>query len=361
MTTTTRTHSPESVTRRGTGRRRSRLLLSGLLLAVLLLLMGWALTVGQAGISLRGVLSSALHHGCSVLGDEGICPASGLTTIEEAIVWQSRLARVVAAASVGGGLALAGAVMQALVRNPLADPYLLGVSSGASLGAVTVLVLGLGVLLPLAAFLGALGALLLALSLATTRSGQLPPARTVLAGVAVAQGCSALVSLIVYSAARGDSYREVLAWLLGSFGGASFPEALLAPGALLVGGGVLLVQGRVLDAFTFGDVTAASLGIDVRRTRWLLLIVVTVLTGVLVSVSGAIGFVGLVVPHGVRLMVGARNTGLLGPTTLVGAIFLLLADTAARTLFAPAELPVGILTAAIGAPVFALLLRRRAT
>lgn len=339
--------------------RRTALRL-GLVLAVLVgllaLTMTWAVTVGPASVTLGQVWGSAWHHLCSTLATG--CTADPLTQIQEAIVWQGRGARVVAAAAVGAGLAIAGTVMQAVVRNPLADPYLLGVSSGASLGAVAVLVLGMTVLLPFAAFVGAIGALVLTLLLAAGRGGGLPPVRTVLAGVAVGQACSALVSFVIFWSATGDSYREILSWLLGSFGGITWPEALLATGGTVLLGGLLAARARVLDAFAFGDVSAASLGIDVRRTRWLLLIVVTLLTAVLVSVSGAIGFVGLVVPHAVRLVLGSRNHRVLPVAALVGAIFLLLADTTARTLFEPRELPVGIITAAIGAPVFALLLRR---
>jgi len=341
---------------------RRRAALAGTLLAltaVLVLTMTWAVTVGPASITVGQVWGSAWHHVCTALAPGSVsCPADPFTAVQEAIVWQGRGARVVAAATVGAGLAIAGTVMQAVVRNPLADPYLLGVSSGASLGAVAVLVLGLTVLLPVAAFVGAIGALLLTLLLASGRGGGLPPVRTVLAGVAVGQACSALVSFVIFWSATGDSYREILSWLLGSFGGITWSETLLAVGGTVLLGGLLASRARVLDAFSFGDVSAASLGVDVRRARWFLLVVVTLLTAVLVSVAGAIGFVGLVVPHAVRLVLGSRNHRVLPVAALVGALFLLLADTAARTVFEPRELPVGILTAAIGAPVFAVLLRR---
>ncbi|WP_434056315.1 putative F420-0 ABC transporter permease subunit [Georgenia wangjunii] len=346
-------------------RRRGSVGLAALVLAALLLAgLTWALTLGQADIAAGGVWTSAWHRVCTALGGTagaGWCAAEPLTTIEQAIVWDGRAPRAVTAAAVGAGLAVCGGVMQALTRNPLADPYLLGISSGASLGAVAVLVLGVSVILPVAAFAGALAALVLTLALATARGGGLSPVRTILAGVAVAQACSALVSFVIFSSATGDSYREILAWLLGSLGGATWADAAIAVGALAVVGVFLTAQGRTLDAFTFGDVSAASLGIDVRRTRWLLLTAVALLTGALVSVSGAIGFVGLVLPHAVRLLVGARHHRLLPLAALGGAAFLLAADTAARSIAEPRELPVGILTAAIGAPAFALLLRRSTT
>ncbi|MFH5822457.1 putative F420-0 ABC transporter permease subunit [Georgenia sp. AZ-5] len=362
MTTTVRRPRPEATPPPAAAARpRRRPPLVVVLLALLALLVaaaGWALTLGQADITVAQVWTSAWSHACAALG-VGSCPADPLTTIQDAIIWQGRAPRVVAAAAVGAGLALAGAVMQALTRNPLADPYLLGVSSGASVGAVLVLVLGLTAALPAAAFVGAMAALVLTLALATGRDGSLSPVRAVLAGVAVAQAGSAIVSFVIFWSASGDSYREVLSWLMGSLGGATWSDAAVAGGATAVVGAFLALQGRTLDAFTFGDVSAASLGVHVTRSRWVLLCAAALLTGLLVSVAGSIGFVGLVMPHAVRFLVGPRHHRLLPVAALAGATFLLAADTAARSLFEPRELPVGILTAAIGAPVFAVLLRRR--
>lgn len=324
--------------------------------AALLLSLTVALAVGPANLSPQEILASATHHLASILP---LPPTSDpLSTIENAIVWQGRLPRALAAVAVGAGLAVAGAVMQSLLRNPLADPYLLGLSSGASLGAVAVAMFGLGVLLPLAAFGGAMAALVATLALAGA-VGRLTPGRTILAGVAVAQAFSAVTSLVLFTSAQGDSYREVLGWLMGTFGGTTWRGAVTAWLALAVVGLALLGAGRTLDAFTFGDTAAAALGVDVTRTRWLLLAAVALLVGAMVSVAGAIGFVGLVVPHAVRLVVGNRAVRVLPLAALTGAIVLLWADTAARVVVAPAELPVGIVTAALGAPVFALLLVRR--
>jgi iron complex transport system permease protein len=245
-----------------------------------------------------------------------------------------------------------------MTRNPLADPYLLGLSSGASLGAVAVLVLGMTMLLPLAAFVGAVAAMVAALTLAGSL-GRITPARTVLAGLAVAQLCAAGTSFVIFWSATGDSYREILAWLMGSLAGADWPAVAISVGAVAVLGTGLTTQGRTLDAFAFGDTAAAALGIDVNRTRWVMLTVVALLTGALVAVSGSIGFVGLILPHGVRLLVGSSHRRLLPLAALTGATFLVWADTAARTVFEPRELPVGIVTAFLGAPVFALLLWRR--
>lgn len=309
-----------------------------------------AVTLGPADIRFDEVWASIASH----LG----LGTSPLPLLRDGIVWELRLPRVLTAAAVGAGLAIAGAVMQAITRNPLADPYLLGLSSGASLGAVSVLLLGAAVLLPVAAFAGSMAALGLTLLLASTL-GAITPTRTVLAGLAVSSLASAITSLVIFWTATGDSYREILGWLLGSLAGARWPAVAISAIAIVVAGVPILLVGRVLDAFAFGDVSAASLGVNVPATRWGLLTASALLTGAMVSVSGSIGFVGLVLPHAVRLLVGPGHRALLPLSALVGAIFLVWADTAARTLFDPRELPVGIVTAIIGAPVFALLLARR--
>ena len=331
------------------GRRHGPLLLLGagaLLLSSVVL----AVTLGPAEIGPLEVWRSVASH----LGI-GTTP---LPELRDAIVWELRLPRVLTAAAVGAGLALAGAVMQSLTRNPLADPYLLGLSSGASLGAVAVLVLGVAAVLPLAAFLGATAALVATLALAGSL-GSLTPTRTVLAGLAVAQLCAAGTSFVIFWSATGDSYREILSWLMGSLGATSWTTVVISGTALLVVGVALASAGGTLDAFAFGDTAASALGVNVRATRWLMLTGVALLTGALVSVSGSIGFIGLVLPHATRLLVGARHRLLLPLSAIVGASFLIWTDTAARTLFAPRELPVGILTALIGAPVFAWILWHR--
>ncbi len=335
-------------------RRRSAPAVAAAALTVALIVSGvLAVTFGPADLTFGEVWASIGGH--LGLGE------SPLSRLRDGIVWELRLPRVLTAACVGAGLAVCGAVMQALTRNPLADPYLLGLSSGASLGAVAVLLLGVSVLLPVAAFLGALAALVLTLLLASAM-GRITPTRTVLAGLAVSSLASAITSFVIFWSATGDSYREILSWLLGSLSGARWPAVVIAATAVVVVGLPLLAGGRVLDAFAFGDTSAAGLGIDVQRTRWLMLGATALLTGALVAVSGSIGFVGLILPHAVRLVFGPGHRALLPLSALVGAIFLVWADTLARTLFDPRELPVGIVTAMVGAPVFAaLLLRRRST
>lgn len=350
-TGTTRPPAPEAgVSERRRGGAPGLGVAWGLLLAALLAAsVVIAVTIGPASLAPSDVFASiAAHLG---FGEATLPP------IRDGIVWELRMPRVLTAAAVGAGLALCGVVMQALTRNPLADPYLLGLSSGASVGAVVVIVLGASIVLPVAAFAGALVALVATLGLARA-AGALTPTRTVLAGLAVSSVFGAITSLVIFWSATGDSYREILNWLLGSLAGADWNSVWLAGGALVVVGIPLLASARTLDAFAFGDTAAAALGIGVGRSRAMLLTGTALLTGALVAVSGSIGFVGLILPHAVRLLVGARHRALLPLSALAGALFLVWADTGARTLFDPRELPVGILTALIGGPVFAVLLLR---
>ncbi|SNT60405.1 iron complex transport system permease protein [Asanoa hainanensis] len=325
------------------------------LLFLLLLSIAAAVTVGAADLSVVDVLRSVGAH----LG----LPVRALPPLPDSIVWELRLPRVLLAALVGAGLAVCGAVLQALTRNPLADPFLLGISSGASTGAVAVLVLGIRigtgpVDLATGAFAGSVAAFAAVLALAGRRAAE--PTRIVLAGVAVSQLFSAVTSLIVISDAHTQDTRSITFWLLGSLTAASWTAVTLC--AAVAGAGLLVcwAAATALDAFAFGTDAARSLGFSPGRTRLLLFGVTALVAATLVAASGAIGFVGLTVPHAVRFVVGARHRSLLPACAVVGAIFLVWADTAARTAFAPQELPVGVLTALLGVPVFALVMRRRA-
>ncbi|HEV7345263.1 MAG TPA: putative F420-0 ABC transporter permease subunit [Devosia sp.] len=311
-----------------------------------------AVTFGPADIAATEVWQTIGYH-------FGLVAESPVSRLRGAIIWELRLPRVLTAAAVGAGLALCGAVMQALTRNPLADPYLLGLSAGASFGAVSFLLAGAALLMPVGAFLGAGAAMVLTL-LVTHLLGGATPTRAILAGISISALAAAATSFLIFWSATGDSYREILSWLMGSLGGVVWSDALLALGALALAAPAILLSGRSLDAFAFGDTAAATLGVDVSRLRWLLLGGTALLTGILVSVSGAIGFVGLIVPHLVRLMTGSRHRLLLPVAMLLGASFMIWTDTAARSAFAPRELPVGIITALLGAPIFlAVLLRYR--
>lgn len=333
----------------------SGLLWGIVLLAALVASVLVAVSIGPANLSPLQVLGSVLRH--LGLRPEHFGVAVELTAIQDGIVWELRLPRLLTAALVGAGLAVSGAVMQALTRNPLADPYLLGLSSGASLGAVAVLLLGAAVLLPVAAFAGAMAAMALTLGLASAL-GVITPTRTVLAGLAVSALASALASFIIFFSAQGDSYREVLSWMMGSLSAATWSSVAITGVAFAVAGTPVLLSGRILDGFAFGDTAAAALGLNVTAIRWLLLGGTAVLTGAMVSVSGSIGFVGLILPHAVRLLTGARHRALLPLSALAGALFMVWADTLARTLFDPREIPVGIITALLGAPVFIIMLWR---
>ncbi|MFF3438749.1 FecCD family ABC transporter permease [Streptosporangium sp. NPDC002721] len=340
----------EGVTVSRAGRRRA-LPVSGAGLVLLPLSVALAVTVGAAGLSVGDVFQSVAAH----LG----LPVDPPSPLRDAIVWELRLPRVLLATLVGGGLAVCGAVLQTLTRNPLADPYLLGISSGASTGAVAVLILGLGsgaaTALTAGAFAGSLAAFCCVLLLAgATPGGSL---RVVLAGVAVSQLFSALTSLVVIWAGDAQSTRGVTFWLLGSLASASWGSAVLCAAVAGAGLAVCWAAAPALDALALGRELAASLGVAPGRTRLVLLVTTALMTAVLVAASGAIGFVGLVVPHAVRFLVGARHRVLLPACALYGAIFLLWADTAARTLFSPREVPVGILTALIGVPAFAVIMR----
>jgi iron complex transport system permease protein len=281
--------------------------------------------------------------------------------VDDQIVWSIRLPRALLGAVVGASLAVAGTTLQALVRNPLADPYVLGVSSGAALGAVVVLVLGpsvAGLGLPAAAFAGALGALALVYAFASTAGG-LSPVRLVLAGVALSYVFSGLTSFVIFSSRNPQATRAVLFWLLGSLGAAAWGQLGLPTAALAAGMAFLLWRRRALNALVLGDETAATLGVDVVRLRRELLVVASLVTGVVVAISGGIGFVGLMVPHLVRLVVGPDHRRVLPLAMAVGALYLVLVDLASRLVVSPAELPLGIITSVLGAPLFLWLLRRR--
>ncbi|ROO60496.1 iron complex transport system permease protein [Micromonospora sp. Llam0] len=282
---------------------------------------------------------------------------------DEQIVWLVRMPRAALAAVVGAALAAVGAVMQTLLRNPLADPYLLGVSSGASVGAAVVALLGAlsswGIYaLPSGAFLGALLAVLLVTALGR-RSGRAGPVQMVLAGVVVSYVLSAVTSYLVISSPDHQAVRGILFWLLGTVAGARWDVVALTAVVAVAGGAALLARARALNAISGGEESAATLGVDVARERYVLLGVCALMTAVAVAGVGAVGFVGLMAPHAVRLVMGADHRAVLPVAMLTGASFLVLADLAARTVAAPAELPLGVLTALCGGPFFLWLLLRR--
>jgi iron complex transport system permease protein len=291
--------------------------------------------------------------GAHLFGDPG-----GLARLDDQIVWEIRAPRVLLAAVVGAALSAGGVVLQALVRNPLADPYVLGISSGSSLGAVAVMGLGIAAGLGVAggAFAGALAATVGVFVLAQ-RGGRLSDTRLILAGVAVGYLAMAGTSLVQLSV-DPSSLRGIMFWLMGSVAGAEWPDLGLPAAVMLACTAWMLLQGRNLNALSTGDENAVALGVDVASLRIALLLVSSLLTATTVSVAGAVGFVGLMVPHGVRLVVGADHRRLLPVSLLTGAVFLVLVDLTTRVIDRPNEYPITVFTAAIGAPFFLWLLRR---
>lgn len=283
-----------------------------------------------------------------------------LDAIDEGIIWNYRLSRAVVGACCGAALAVSGVVLQSLLRNPLADPYILGISAGASTGAVGVAILGFGtgmLTMPLGAFLGALVAFAL-VSLLALKAGRGNSA-IILAGVAGSQLFNALTSFIVTKAANAEQARGIMFWLLGNLSGVRWTDASLALPVVIFGLFICLWHARALDAFTFGAESAASLGIPVRRVYVVLTATSALMTAVMVSIVGSIGFIGLVIPHAARLVVGVRHGRLLPAAALIGAIFMIAADILSRTIIAGQVLPIGVITALFGAPAFALILSQR--
>lgn len=329
-------------------------MLAGLVGAVVLSLL-LATGVGPVSVSPPETWRIVMHH---LVPSWVAAPGD---SVHDQIVWEFRLPRALLGAIVGGALALVGCVLQATVRNPLADPYLLGVSSGASLGAVVVLVLGAsaasGLSLSAASFAGALVAMGLLYVLAQ-RGGRITPLRFVLAGVALAYLFQALYSFLLLQSDPNET-QGVLFWLLGSLGSARWSDLGLPAAALVVGSVILLLQARSLNSLLAGEETAVSLGLNVNRFRVQMLVVTSLLIGVMVAVSGAIAFVGLIIPHLCRLAVGSDHRRLLPVSVLTGAAFLVLVDLSARMIDEPTELPLSIVTAVFGVPFFIWMLRRR--
>lgn len=341
-------------------RPRARLVL-GLLVGVLLIACALALTVGAAGIPL-----ARLPAALGLIGDAAA--PDPLATRDQMVLWSIRLPRILTAAIVGSLLAVAGALMQGLFRNPLADPALVGVSSGGALCAAASIVLidhTLGThlrlfqdyLLPFAAFAGSLATTLLLYRIAS-REGRTSIALFLLAGIAIAAMANAGIGILVYLA-DDRQLRDITFWMMGSLSGASWAKVTSTATVLLVALVACLRMASRLDLLVLGESDAYHAGVDVERLKRLSIVLVSAMTGVAVSVCGVVGFVGIVVPHLLRLAIGPSHRLLLPASACLGAVMLVVADTAARTIVAPAEMPIGILTAAIGAPFFLMLLLRQ--
>lgn len=312
------------------------------------------LTVGPFPISAWAIARGALSH-LPLLHIH-----SPLTPLQSAIVWQVRAPRVVLGGFVGAMLAVAGSAYQGTFRNPLADPYLLGVSEGAGAGATIVIAFFPSAsgteLLPLAAFLGALTGVALAYLLGNSVARQGGAGALILAGVTVAAFMTAIQTFLQQR--QSQTLQQVYAWILGGLSGATWQEVALAAPWIALSAGVLLAHRRILDVLSVGDEEAASLGVNVARARLIVAGAATIGTAAAVAVSGLIGFVGIIVPHTIRLLVSSSYRAIVPLSVLVGAGFLILTDVLARSVLSPAELPLGVVTAFFGAPFFAVVLRR---
>ena len=299
----------------------------------------------------------------SILAQGPFLQSENLEFPRHIILWQVRVPRVLLAFMVGGSLAAVGASLQALLRNPLADPFVIGISSGAALGASVAILFGVGLsiltllVLPFCAFLGALLSILVVYRIAVSY-GSFSIHALLLGGVVLNAIFSALVLFLTTLA---DPYKAsgMYAWLMGSLTGPDFQTVLVLAGYLLLGIFVLVSQASALNLLTLGEEAARSLGVEVERVKRVVFTASALLTGAVVAFSGLIGFVGLIVPHAVRLMFGADHRLLLLASGILGGMFLMVADTVARTLLSPAEIPVGVVTALVGGPIFLYLLVQR--
>lgn len=295
----------------------------------------------QSGTSLDGALKGSVHD----------------------IVWQLRLPRIVLAAAVGAGLASSGVIMQAIVKNPLADPYILGISSGASLGATAAILLGIGAFMGenfigLAAFAGAFAISLLVLFISNL-GGRSNSVKLLLAGMALSAVCSAFSRFIVYFANNKEGMQTIAYWMMGSFSGAKWDNLVVIVPIVVVAVLFFWSQSRILNLMLLGDESALTLGTDLHVYRQFYLLISSIIVGFVVYAAGTVGFVGLIVPHVIRMLVGTDHKKLIPVTALAGANFLVVADTLCRILIPGAELPIGILVAMIGAPCFVYLMVKR--
>lgn len=332
--------------------------------AILLVSVVLGVALGSVTIPFVSVWRVLFHRLLGLVGKEAWIDLGEIRESTQNIVWFLRAPRVLLGGLVGASLALSGVGMQAFTKNPLAEPYVLGISSGASLGAVLAMLVG--VYLPLGgklsistgAFLGSLLSIALVYTLALSRDG-ITPIRLVLVGVAISSLCSACTNYIVYTAPHEAAVREATFWMLGGFGSAEWEDLpalslLILPCAI-----AMCAMAKPLNAMMMGDSSAVTLGVNLNLIRKVLIVITALLTSTSVSVSGCIGFVGLVIPHLVRAVVGPDHKRLVPLSALCGAIFMIWVDVGARLVHPPTEIPVGILTAFMGAPMFLWMIKVR--
>ncbi|MCI5709346.1 FecCD family ABC transporter permease [Veillonella caviae] len=330
--------------------------------ALMIFLLGiallWALSVGSVHFSLAQIYDIILNQWNNPLAYDD--PLNGP---EQTIIWLLRLPRLLMAAIVGAGLAVAGVVMQGIVKNPLADPYILGISSGASLGATIAILFGIGTMfgenfVGIMAFLGAM-AISFGVLFISNLGGRANSTKLILAGLALSAVCSSFSSFVVYMADNKEGIQTITYWLMGSFSGTKWDMIPWVAG--IVGLSILFFwsQSHILNIMLLGDEISLSLGYDLHRYRQVYLIISSLIVGFVVYSAGVIGFVGLLIPHIVRMVIGINHWVLIPFTTLSGAIFLVIADGLCRSIIPHVELPIGILISIVGAPTFVYMLVRK--
>lgn len=330
---------------------------SVILLIILFLSIGFAVTMGSVDISIKEVYEVILYKLFNI-GDSTI----GTGAVAD-VVWLIRMPRIVLAIAVGAGLSVVGIVMQAIVKNPLADPYILGVSSGASLGATLAVVLGIGSVfgsnsLGVMGFIGAFGVSILVLMISNI-GGRSNSIKLLLAGMALSSVCSSFSSFLVYISDDSQKLKTITFWLMGSLAGAKWNEIIIILPVIILGTIFFITQYRTLNLMLLGDEVSITLGTDLHKFRIIYLLITSLMIGLLVYVSGMIGFVGLIIPHVVRIIFGTDHKKIIPIAALVGSIILIWADVISRILIKGTEIPIGIVISIIGAPLFVWLMIKK--
>lgn len=330
---------------------------SVILLIILFLSIGFAVTMGSVDISIKEVYEVILYKLFNI-GDLTI----GIGAVAD-VVWLIRMPRIVLAIAVGAGLSVVGIVMQAIVKNPLADPYILGVSSGASLGATLTVVLGIGSVfgsnsLGIMGFIGAFGVSILVLMISNI-GGRSNSIKLLLAGMALSSVCSSFSSFLVYISDYSQKLKTITFWLMGSLAGAKWSEIVIILPVIILGTIFFITLYRTLNLMLLGDEVSITLGTDLHKFRIIYLVITSLMIGLLVYVSGMIGFVGLIIPHIVRIIFGTDHKKIIPITALLGSIILIWADVISRVLIRGTEIPIGIVISIIGAPLFVWLMIKK--
>ena len=330
---------------------------SVILLVILFLSIGFAVTIGSVDISIKEVYQVILYKLLNI-GDSSI----GTGAVAD-VVWLIRMPRIVLAIAVGVGLSVVGIVMQAIVKNPLADPYILGVSSGASLGATLAVVLGIGSSfgsnsLGIMGFIGAFGVSILVLIISNI-GGRSNSIKLLLAGMALSSVCSSFSSFLVYISDDSQKLKTITFWLMGSLAGAKWNEIVIIMPIIILGVIFFMTQYRTLNLMLLGDEVSITLGTDLHKFRIIYLVITSLMIGLLVYVSGMIGFVGLIIPHIVRMIFGTDHKKIIPISALLGAIILIWADVLSRALIKGTEIPIGIVISIIGSPLFVWLMNKK--